>query len=159
MHIDDDESIHRDLGQLGQLLTDEQDRAVQLLLEELVVLRDAALLQQSRLDVTGPDDLRRIEDDLTSVADDPLVSLLGCVVFETLFEDGTDRLDHLPLYVAHPELDVSVFGVYALHKVDLLALDGHHRHHAIVISELEISDSLEHLPQVTSHTAHFLGLG
>jgi len=88
----------------------------------------------------------------------PVVSLLISVVFQALLEDITHRHDHLFLYISHPELNVSVFRIYSLNEVDFLAFYRHHGDHAIVITELQVSDSFEDLSQVTSDSAHLFCL-
>jgi len=64
----------------------------------------------------------------------------------------------LLLDIAHPELNVTVLGVDTFNEFYLLSLDGHHGDHAVIITEFQVSNSLEHLPEMASYTANFFRL-
>ena len=91
VHIDDNEGIDGDLGQLRELLTYEHDGVVELLENESLVLFEAegALIVESIFDVGSPVDLRGVQDDLTGLLDDPLVTVLKRVILQADLEDVT----------------------------------------------------------------------
>ena len=90
---------------------------------------------------------------------DPVISILFGVVYETLLKDVANRGYHLFLDIAHPEFDITVLRVDSLDELDFLSLNGHHCHHAVIVTELQISNSFEHFSEMASHTTHFFSLG
>jgi len=161
MDINDDKSLNRDLSELLQGSNNELDSLFSLILKELVVSFKSlkTTFDHVFLDILGPEDLRGVQDDLTSLNLDPLSSGDLIIGIKSDPEGFTDTQHHLAFELRHPEFYTSIVRVDTLQEVDLLALRRDDSVHGVVGSEVQVADSLEHFLQMSLYFSNFLSLG
>jgi hypothetical protein len=90
---------------------------------------------------------------------DPLDARNLGVGSNTDLESFSNGEEHLTLELSHPELHTTVFGIDTLDEGNGFFLGGDNTPHGVIRSEVEVSDSFEHLLQVGTYLSHFFGLG
>lgn len=160
MYIDDDKRIKGELCLLTELLPDEHDRVFQLALESVKVLlysRNSSFTD-GFVHIKSPMDLTSVQDAHSCMELHPLCSWSFPIVFDRLEKHASDGSGHHLLNISHPVLNISVFWVNLLHKVDFLAFRGDHCPHGVVRLELKVSYSLKDLSEMWSDIPDFFGL-
>lgn len=88
-----------------------------------MVLLDAlvTIFIECFFDIRCPVYLRGIEDNLTGMDANPLVSWFLKIVEDTDLHDVTDRGNHLSLDITHPKLNIAVFRVNFSYELNIFA--------------------------------------
>lgn len=107
-----------------------------------------AFLFELSFHVVSPNDLRGIKHNLTSVSDNPVITILNRIVKQSLVENFTHGHDHLFFNIPHPVLNVTFLWVNTLDEFNFFTFDRHHSNHAIIVAEFQVSDCFKHLSQM-----------
>ena len=160
MHIDDNESIKCQLFLLRKLSSDKEYRVFELIIQEWNVCVDTgdSTFTHSFFDITSPVNLWAIKNAHTGMHTYPVNSWSLEIVHDGNFEDISYWTNHHSLDITHPVLDISIFWINSLNKINLFLLCGNHGNHSIIIFELKISNSLEYFTKMRSYISNLLCL-